>query len=160
MLGEDLYFLILETLRRLTISVYEFGAGMDVDGCSSCGTLKSLLICICRNHGIGSRMSICPVCVDVVHCVTGLDDNLSAVMSVGISLDVTVIGVVELTGDSEPAIMSVGDSVDMTGSEVMQLGDSSLGDGRSATVSVGITVDTGMLSLVGLSASMLRPVRS
>ena len=35
MLGEDLYFLILETLRRLTISVYEFGAGIGVDGCSS-----------------------------------------------------------------------------------------------------------------------------
>ena len=186
MLGEDLYFLILETLRRLTISVYEFGAGMGVDGCSSCGsldrdgvgvsssfgrdmgaggtlgglficgTLKSLLICICRNHGIGSRMSICPVCVDVVHCVTGLDGDLSTVVSVGISLDITVSGVVELTVDSGSAIMSVGDSVGMTGSEVMQLGDSSLSDGRSATVSVGITVGTEMVSLMGSSTSMLR----
>ena len=172
---------------------------MGAHGCSSCGsldgdgvgvsssfgrdmgaggTLKSLFICIGSNHGIGSRMSICPgvmfeggvmvwgamslgVPVDVVHCVTGLDDNLYTVMSVGISLDVTVSGVVELTGDSGSAIMSVGDSVDMTGSEVMQLGDSSLGDERSATVSVGITVDTGMVSLMGSSTSMLRrPVRS
>ena len=39
MLGEDLYFLILETLRRLTISVYEFGAGMGADECSSCVSL-------------------------------------------------------------------------------------------------------------------------
>ena len=134
---------------------------MGVDGCSSCGILKSLLICICRNHGIGSRMSICPVCVDVVHCVTGLDDNLYTVMSVGISLDVTVSGVVELIDDFGSAIMSVGDSVDMTGSEVMQPGDSSLGDERSAMVSVGITVDTGMVSLMGSSTSVMgRPVRS
>ena len=75
MLGEDLYFLILETLRRRTISVYEFGAGMGAGGCSPCGslggdgdgvsslferdtgadgTLKSLFICIGSNHGIGS----------------------------------------------------------------------------------------------------------
>ena len=94
--------------------------------------------------------------VGVVHCGAGLDDNLHTVMSVGISLDVTVNGVVELTGDSGSAIMSVGDSVDVTGSEVMQLGDSSLGDKRSATVSVGITVDTGMVSLMGSSTSMLR----
>ena len=98
--------------------------------------------------------------VDVVYCATGLDGDLSTVVSVGISLDITVSGVVELTGDSGSAIMSVGDSVDMTGSEVMQLGDSSLGDERSATVSVGITVDTGMVSLMGSSTSMLRPVRS
>ena len=39
MLGEDLYFLILETLRRRTISVYEFGAGMGAGGCSSCVSL-------------------------------------------------------------------------------------------------------------------------
>ena len=88
--------------------------------------------------------------------MTGLDDNLYAVMSVGISLDVTVSGVVELIDGFGSAIMSVGDSVDMTGSEVMQLGDSSLGDERSATVSVGITVDTGMVSLMGSSTSMLR----
>ena len=84
MLGEDLYFLILETFRRLTISVYEFGAGMGVDECSSFvggslggdgvvvsssfierdtgvdGTLNSLLMCTGSNHGIGSRMSIGP----------------------------------------------------------------------------------------------------
>ena len=90
-----------------------------------------------------------------------MGDDLYTVVSVGISLDITVSGVVELTGDSGSAIMSVGDSVDMTGSEVMQLGDSSLGDERSATVSVGITVDTGMVSLMGSSTSMLRrPVRS
>ena len=98
--------------------------------------------------------------VGVVYCGAGLDDNLHTVMSVGISLEVTVSGVVELTGDSWSAIMSVGDSVDMTGSEVMQLGDDSLGDVGSATVSVGITVDAGMLSLMGSSTSMLRrPLR-
>ena len=124
------------------------------------GTLKSLFICIGSNHGIGSRMSVGPgvmfeggvvvwetmslgVPVGVVYCGAGLDDNLHTV--------VTVSGVVGLT-----AIMRVGDSVDMTGSEVMQLGDSSLSDGRSATVSVGITVDTGMVSLMGSSTSMLR----
>ena len=101
------------------------------------------------------------VTVGVVYCVTGLDDNSHTVMSVGISLEVTVSGVIELTGDSGSAIMIVGVSVDMTGSEVMQLGDDSLGDVRSATVSVGITVDTDMLSLMGSSTSMLRrPVRS
>ena len=132
------------------------------------GTLKSLFICTGSNHGIGSRMSIGPgvmfeggvmvwetmslgVTVGVVYCGTGLDDNLHTVMSVGISSEATVSGVIELTGDSGSAIMSVGDSVDMTGSEVMQLGDSSLSDGRSATVSVGITVDTGMVSLMGSS---------
>ena len=136
------------------------------------GTLKSLFICAGSNHGIRSRMSIGPgmmfeggvvvwetmslgVPVGVVYCRAGLDDNLHTVMSVGISSGVTVSGVVGLT-----AIMSVGDSVDMTGSEVMQLGDDSLGDVRSATVSVGITVDTGMLSLMGSSTSMLRrPLR-
>ena len=71
---------------RLTISVYELGAGMGVDECS-CGSfvgdslgsgddgviasssftvgrdrgagavLNNLLICIGNNHGIGSRMS-------------------------------------------------------------------------------------------------------
>merc|ERR1711867_183986 len=88
---------------RMSICPGVMGAG---------GTLKSLFICIGSNHGIGSRMSICPgvmfeggvmvwgamslgVPVDVVHCVTGLDDNLYTVMSVGISLDVTVSGVVE-----------------------------------------------------------------
>ena len=85
MLGEDLYFLILETFRRLTISVYEFGAGMGVDECSSFAgdslggsgvvgsssfiverdkgvdeTLNNLLMCTGSNHGIGSRMSIGP----------------------------------------------------------------------------------------------------
>ena len=89
MLGEDLYFLILETFRRLIISVYELGAGMGVDECScdsfagdsldSCGdgviasssftverdkgvgaTLNNLLMCIGNNHGTGSRMSIGP----------------------------------------------------------------------------------------------------
>ena len=141
------------------------------------GTLKSLFICTGSNHGIGSRMSIGPgvmfeggvmvwetmspgVTVGVVYCETGLDDNSHTVMSVGISLEVTVSGVIELTGDSGSAIMSVGVSVDMTGGEVMQLGDDSLGDVRSATVSVGITVDTDMLSLMGSSTSMLRPVRS
>ena len=39
MLGEDLYLLILETLRRRTISVYEFGAGMGAGGCSLCVSL-------------------------------------------------------------------------------------------------------------------------
>ena len=100
------------------------------------------------------------VTVGVLYCETRLDDNLHTVMSVGISLDVTLSGVIELTGDSGSAIMSVGVSVDMTGSEVMQLGDDSLGDVRSATVSVDITGDMGMLSLMGLSASMLRPARS
>ena len=95
------------------------------------------------------------VTVGVVYCETRLDDNLHTVMSVGISSGVTVSGVVGLT-----AIMSVGDSVDMTGSEVMQLGDGSLGDVGSATVSVGITVGAGMLSLMGSSTSMLRrPLR-
>ena len=98
--------------------------------------------------------------VGVVYCGTGLDDNLHAVMSVGISSEVTVSGVIELTGDSGSAIMSVGVSVDMTGGEVMQLGDDSLGDVRSAMVYVGVTVDTDMLSLMGSSTSMLRPVRS
>ena len=142
------------------------------------GTLKSLLMCTGSNHGIGSRISIGPgvmveggvmvretmspgVTGGVGYCETGLDDDLHTVMSVGISLEVTVSGVIELTGDSGSAIMSVGVSVDMTGSEVMQLGDDSLGDVRSATVSVGITVDTDMLSLMGSSTSMLRrPVRS
>ena len=90
MLGEDLYFLILETfLMRLIISVYELGAGMGVDGWS-CGSLvgdslggdddgiitfssstvgsdggigkvlNNLLMCICSNQGIGSRMSSGP----------------------------------------------------------------------------------------------------
>ena len=99
--------------------------------------------------------------VGVVYCGTELDDNLYTVMSVGISSDVTVSGVIELTGDSGSAIKSVGVSVDMTGSEVMQLGDDSLGDVRSATVSVDIAIDTDMLSLMGSSTSMLRrPVRS
>ena len=141
------------------------------------GTLKSLLMCTGSNHGIGSRISIGPgvmveggvmvretvspgVTGGVGYCETGLDDDLHTVMSVGISLEVTVSGVIELTGDSGSAIMSVGVSVDMTGGEVMQLGDDSLGDVRSATVSVGITVDTDMLSLMGSSTSMLRPVRS
>ena len=154
--------------------------GGDGDGVSSSferdmgadGTLKSLFICTGSNHGIGSRMSIGPgvmfeggvvvwetmslgVPVGVVYCGPGLDDNLHTVMSVGISSGVTVSGVVGLT-----AIMSVGDSVDMTGSEVMQLGDGSLGDVGSATVSVGITVGAGMLSLMGSSTSMLRrPLR-
>ena len=90
MLGEDLYFLILEIFfMRLTISVYELGAGMGVDECS-CGSfvgdplgsggdgviasssstvgsdrgagtvLNNLLMCICNNQGIGSRMSSGP----------------------------------------------------------------------------------------------------
>ena len=97
----------------------------------------------------------------VGYCEIGLDDGAHTVVSVRISLEVTVSGVIELTGDSGSAIMSVGDSVDVTGSEVMQLGDSSLGDERSATVSVGITVDTGMVSLMGSSTSVMgRPVRS
>ena len=150
-------------------SLDEDGVGVS----SSFGSLKSLLICIGSNHGIVSLMSrgsgvmfeggvmvwetmSLGVPVDVVYRAPGLDGDLSTVVSVGISLDITVSGVVELTGDSGSAIMSVGDSVDMTGSEVMQLGDSSLSDGRSATVSVGITVDTGMVSLMGSSTSMLR----
>ena len=87
MLGEDLYFLILDTFRRLTISVYELGAGMGGDECSCDsfagdslggdgvivsssftverdkgvdGTLNNLLMCIGNNHGTGSRMSIGP----------------------------------------------------------------------------------------------------
>ena len=97
----------------------------------------------------------------VGYCETGLDDDSHTVMSVGISLDVTVSGVVELTGDSGSAIMSVGDSVGMTGSDVMQPCDSSLGDERSAMVSVGITVYAGMVSLMGSSTSVMgRPVRS
>ena len=90
MLGEDLYFLILETFfMRLIISVYELGAGMGVDGWS-CGSLvgdslggdddeiitfssstvgsdggigevlNNLLMCISSNQGIGSRMSSGP----------------------------------------------------------------------------------------------------
>ena len=81
---------ILETFfMRLTISVYELGAGMGVDECScdsfagdSLGgggdgviasssftverdkgvgaTLNNLLMCIGNNHDIGSRMSIGP----------------------------------------------------------------------------------------------------
>ena len=100
------------------------------------------------------------VTVGVVYCGTGLDDNLHTVMSVGISLEVTASGVIELTGDSGSVVMSVGVSVDMTGNDVMQLGDDSLGDVRSSTVSVDIAVDTDMLSLMGSSTSMLRPVRS
>ena len=73
---------------RLTISVYELGAGMGVDECSCDpfvgdslgggdgviasssftverdkgvdGTLNNLLMCIGNNHGTGSRMSIGP----------------------------------------------------------------------------------------------------
>ena len=89
--------------------------------------------------------------VGVVHCGAGLDDNLHTVVSVGISSGVTVSGVVGLT-----AVMRVGDCVDTTGSEVMQLGDDSLDDVRSAVVSVGITVGAGMLSLMGPSTPMLR----
>ena len=96
----------------------------------------------------------------VGYCETGLDDDSHTVMSVGISLEVTVSGVIELIGDSGSDIMSAGVSVDITGSEVMEPGDDSGGDVRSATVSVDITGDTGMLSLMGLSASMLRPARS
>ena len=65
----------------------------------------------------------------VGYCETGLDDDSHTVVSVRISLEVTVSGVIELTGDSGSAIMSVGVSVDMTGGEVMQLGDDSLGSG-------------------------------
>ena len=82
--------MILETFfMRLTISVYELGAGMGVDKCScvslvghSLGggddgiiasssstvgsdggigkVLNNLLMCICNNQGIGSRMSSGP----------------------------------------------------------------------------------------------------
>ena len=72
---------------RLTISVYELGAGMGVDECSCDsfvgdslggdgvvvsssfiverdkgvdGTLNNLLMCTGSNHGTGSRMSIGP----------------------------------------------------------------------------------------------------
>ena len=72
----------------------------------------------------------------VGYCETGLDDDSHTVMSVGISLEVTVSGVIELIGDSGSDIMSAGVSVDMTGSEVIELGDDSRGDVRSATVSV------------------------
>ena len=141
------------------------------------GTLKSLLMCTGSDPGIGSRISIGPgVMVDggvmvretvspgvtggVGYCETGLDDELRAVMSVGISLEVTVSGVIELIGDCGSDIMSAGVSVDMTGSEVVELGADSRGDVRSAKFSVDITVDIGMLSLMGSSASTLRPVRS
>ena len=151
-------------------------SSLDEDGVgvsSLLGSLKSFLICIGSNHGIVSRMSngsgvmfeggvmvwetmSLGVPVGVVYCATGLDGDLSTVVSVGISSGVTVSGVVGLT-----AVMRVGDCVDITGSEVMQLGDDSLGDVRSATVSVGITVDTGMVSLMGSSTSVMgRPVRS
>ena len=107
------------------MSIGSFERDMDVDG-----TLKSLFICIGRNHCIGSRISVGPrvmfeggvvvwetmslgVPVGVVYCGPGLDDNLHTVMSVGISSGVTVSGVVGLT-----AVMRVGDSVDMTGSEL------------------------------------------
>ena len=126
-------------------------SSLDEDGVgvsSLLGSLKSFLICIGSNHGIVSLMSSgsgvmfeggvmvwetmsLGVPVDVVYCATGLDGDLYIVVSVGAS-------------------------VGMTGSEVMQLGDSSLSDGRSATVSVGITVGTGMVSLMGSSTSMLR----
>ena len=110
------------------------------------GTLKSLFICTGSNHGIGSRMSIGPG----VMFEGGV--MVWETMSLGVPVGAVYCGT---------AIVSVGDSVDMTGSEVMQLGDDSLGDVRSATVSVGITVDTGMLSLMGSSTSMLRrPVGS
>ena len=96
----------------------------------------------------------------VGYCGTGLDEDSHTVMSVGISLEVTVSGVIELVGDSGSDMRSAGASVDITGSEVIELGDDSGGDVRSATVSVDITGGTGMLSLMGLSASMLRPARS
>ena len=96
----------------------------------------------------------------VGYCGTELDEDLQTVMSAGISVEVTESGVIKLIDDSGADMRSAGVSVDITGSEVIELGDDSGGDVRSAGVSVDITGDTDMLSLMGLSASMLRSAGS
>ena len=129
---------------RLTISVYELGAGMGVDECScdsftgdsldsggdgviasssftverdkgAGAALNNLLMCLGRNHGKGSRMSSGP---------WGITEG--AVMGRGIMPP------------------WVADSVGNCGTEL--------------GVSVGITGDAGMLSCVGMLGSLLASV--
>ena len=71
----------------------------------------------------------------VGYCGTELDEDSQTVMSAGISVEVTDSGVIELVDDS---------GADM----------------RSARVSVDVTGDTDMLSLMGLLVSMLRSAGS
>ena len=71
----------------------------------------------------------------VGYCGTELDEDSQTVMSVGISVEVTESGVIELIDDSGADMRSAGFTVDITG-------------------------DADMLSLMGLLAFMLRSAGS
>ena len=132
--------MILETFFiRLTISVYELGAGMGVDECScdsfvgGCGggaavsssftverdkgagaALNNLLMCLGRNHGKGSRMSSGPWGI-TEGAVMG-----RGTMPPGITGSVGYCGT-ELGEDSQ-TVMIAGISVEVSGSGVIELG--------------------------------------
>ena len=80
----------------------------------------------------------------VENCGTELDKDSGAVVSVGIPVEVTGSGVIEL-GDN--AVVSAGVSVEVTGSGIIELGDNS-GTVVSAGVSMEITGSADKLSLI------------
>ena len=72
-------------------------------------------------------------------------------MSEGIPVEITE----SVLDEDTRTVMSAGISVEVTGSGIIELGDNSGTDMRSAGVSVDITADADMLSLMGLLVSVL-----